>query len=620
MNLPKITSTKIALSMISKGRGEEKHLQQALASIAEHVDAIYLTFTEPKNLLTEALQIAKQFNAIVSYYPTKKVMDQKTVDWLTEFFGYAPHMKVDDKLFLFDDARNFNLSQIPKDFTWFVWMDTDDVFIGGENLHMLAQQAAKQNMEAVYFNYVYQAEFNEQGQVTGRLIEHLRERLIRNNDHFKWVAPIHETLIAQVPVTHTDIAACEVLHTASEKGRTGSLQRNLNNLEYAIFSSEGKDPRPVYYLAKALFDLNTPTEDDNAIHLILRYLNGDEKGEHKSGWPEERMQAWEYLAEIYRRKGQHNNALKCALNALTEPCEPKPDIFVSIALTHLIQGNNDLALFWVKNALQIPEQKTTLVKNPKDFQLRVLQVIFNASLNLNMVDEAWGAAVKMRDLAPNDPEAQRAYAFAQDLRDTRDMTMKVAQIADYLDKHGETHKIKALLQATPAIAEKTPFYADMVKKIIPPRSWADDEVAIFCGPGYTNWSPKQLTDPKGSFIGGSEEAVINLAKELQGEGWKVTVYNDPGADEGEFDGVKYVPHYTFNAMDKFNIVIGWRQFLPDDLVANKRYFWAHDILNGLEFTPERLEKLEKVIVLSDYHRKTIANVPDEKIMISSNGI
>ena len=611
--------SRIALAMISKGKGEEVNLKRALTSIVPYVDAVYLTLTSPKNMLKETEEMLKEFKGInISYNEALWTADKKTVDWCKKFFGYEPNMKAGDKLFVFDDARNYNWAQVPKEYDWIVWIDTDDVFRGGENMHKIADNAAAQNIEAIYFNYIYQAEFDEQGNIKHRIIEHLRERLVRNNDKYKWIAPIHETLIEQVPTQKIDNYDCDVIHMATDADRQISLKRNLRNLELSIFRSDGKDPRHIYYLAKALFDIRTTETDEKAIPLIMMYLTG----EHKSGWPEERQQAWEYLSEIYRRMGEYNNARKSALNVFTEPSEPTASAFLSLAMACMMLQLFDLALFWVRIASQIPDKKTTLVRNPKDIQGRTLEIIYNACINLAKIDEAWAAAHKLVEMFPNEETTKKAMEFIDHLRVQRDMTMKVSEIASYLEKSGEGHKIKALLEGTPAIAEQTPFIAELANKVNPPRIWGDKEIAIYCGPGFTNWSPKQLVDPKGSFIGGSEEAVIMMAAALKKQGWSVTVYNDPGVDEGDHDGVLYLPYYKMNKRDEFNILIVWRQigFLDQEFKAKKTFLWLHDIQNALEYNEKRVPKLTKAMFLSNWHRDNVPDLPDEKVMVTSNGI
>lgn len=605
--------------MICKGEGDEpRKLRRALTSIAPYVDKIFITLTGKSNLIGEAEKVCKEFNVVVSYNEALYTVTKEAHDWLKDFFTYEPHMQTGDKLFVFDEARNYNFAQVPKDYEWILWMDTDDVFRGGEHLRRLAEGAIANNIEAVYFNYIYLAEFDEKGNIVHRIIEHLRERLVRNNGKYKWIAPIHETLIEQVPTRKTDISDCDVLHLATDADRTNSLNRNLKNLELAIYQSKGEDPRHLYYLAKAYFDIHTTEADNRTIPLITDYLSG----EHKSGWPEERQQAWEYLAEIYRRRNEYNNAQKAALNSLTEPSLPTPSIFLNIAMTCMMKKEYDNVLFWVRMASHIPDRKTTLIRNTKDIQGRTLELIYNACLNLAQIDEAWAAGQKLRELFPNEKTTQAAVEFIDNLKIQRDMTMKIHEVATYLEKTGEGHKIKPLLQGTPRIAENTPFIQELYHKVIPPKVWEKDEIAIYCGPGFTNWSPKQLSDPKGSFIGGSEEAVIMMASALTKQGYRVTVYNDPGVDEGLHDGVEYFPFYKLNKNDEFNILIVWRQvgFFDQEFKAKKTYLWNHDIQNALEYNEKRMKKINKVFFLSKWHRDNVPNLPEEKVMVTSNGI
>ena len=103
--------SKIALAMIVKGTGEEpQRLDRALASITPYVDGIFITLTGNKKDILEAEKVCKKYKANISYERALWIADKKTVDWLTKFFGYTPNMKVGDKLFLFDKARNFNFA------------------------------------------------------------------------------------------------------------------------------------------------------------------------------------------------------------------------------------------------------------------------------------------------------------------------------------------------------------------------------------------------------------------------------------------------------------------------------------------------------------------------------
>lgn len=610
--------------MIVKGVKEDApKLRRALSSIAKYVDGIYITLSAPTNQVQEVKAVCKEFKANVSYNSALWTADKKTVNWLKKFFEYEPNMKVGDKLFVFDDARNFNLAQIPKDYGWVFWIDCDDVVRGAENLEKVKLSAEKRNFEAVYLNYLYQTDLiedenpPEKWQIKNIIIEHIRERLFRNNGKFKWIAPIHETCIEQVPTEKTDNYDVEILHLSTMADKMDSQTRNMSLLELAVARTEGKDPRHLYYLAKAYFDKNTKEADDKAIPLILAYLGG----ENKSGWPQERAQACVYLSEIYRRRGELNNSIKALMNALIENPED-PATFVNLAISYAAKKDWGRSLFWVKLALQMPDAKTTLVKNPRDLIGMSMEVIYNASINLGKIDDAWAAAQKLTELDPTHPQIKEIFSFITNLREQRDVTKIVTRLAEYLKATGEYHKIKPLLAATPAIAENNPFIADLRMKNNPPKPWGEKEVVIYCGPGFTMWSPKRMDDPKGSFVGGSEEAVICMSKELQKQGWKVTVYGDPGADEGTYGGVEWLPYYKFNPLDNFNIVIAWRnpKFFTQGIKAKKKIIWAHDILNKLDFDENVVKSFDKIFVLSNWHRENIDHVLREKIFVTSNGI
>lgn len=619
----------IALSMIALGDKEEApQIKRALASVMPYLNAAYITLTGPKDTLKETEEVLKEAEEKylkpihVSYERDKSrfTFTKKEIKWLTDFLGWEPMAKDNESIFLFNEARNFNLEQIDKEkYKWMLWIDADDIFRGGDQIKKILDEAEREGIEAIYFNYIYQAEI-EDNKLKNVIIEHLRERIVLTDGSFRWVAPIHETLIETRPTKKKDFIDCDVLHLAEAPAREKSLYRNIKALEYSIFQTEGKDPRPLYYLAKAYYDLGTLHQDfsydEMAKKLIYLYL----RGPNPSGWAEERSQACEYLVEIYRRGGRNKESIVEAMNALIE--SESPTVFVNLAQTYQAKGEWERALLWIKIAMQVEGKQTTLVLNPKDTQAKVLEVLYNCHLNLGHIKEAWAAATKLLEMYPNEPNVQKSFEFVEMLRQEKDITQKIVDLHNYLLKAGEANKIKPLLAACPQIAFNNPYIQDLFKKNYPPKHWAENEIAIVCGQGFTPWSAKSLTNPGGSFVGGSEEAVILLSKELTKLGWKVTVYNDPGADEGEIDGVDYKYYYKFNPLDHFNILVSWRypELADNNFNCKKLILWAHDILNPLVFTKERVDKYDKIIVQSKWHRDNIPEVPENKVLISSNGI
>jgi glycosyltransferase involved in cell wall biosynthesis len=78
----------------------------------------------------------------------------------------------------------------------------------------------------------------------------------------------------------------------------------------------------------------------------------------------------------------------------------------------------------------------------------------------------------------------------------------------------------------------------------------------------------------------------------------------------------------FNPNDDFNILIGWRSpsFFDTEWKSQRNYLWLHDIQNPNEYTPARVDRLDKIMALSQWHRDNMPNVDDAKFMLTSNGI
>lgn len=624
----------IALHMIVAGYEDKTSVLRCLESVKGEVDRAYVLITTktPDESLKEAIEAT---GAIVEYEPDKFLHEvtEKDVKFI-ESIGLKPLSSVGDKLFQFDKARNHAMSMVPKEHKWLLWLDADDI-LRGKGLREVINLAEANQVDSVFFNYIYQAEYaysdtcphcnqkvgSPEYHIKHKLIEHLRERLIRNNGVYKWVAPIHETLIESHPTRKIDNKQLDVLHLSDDQKKISAIGRNMKALELSIIQTEGKDPRPLYYLGKSYFDsYRLEKKKDHLLNckmLFERYLFG----ENPSGWAEERSQCWEYLTEVYRELGEINNAIKCAHNAMIE-YDKFPSIYVNLAMCYLYKQEWERALFWIRQSSIIDQPQTTLVVNPKDLMGRALETIFIASLNTSKLDEAWEAGKRLIALYPDNPQLMNNFNLANTMKEERDITKIMVTLIKYLQEKGEGYKLKPLAQAIPTSVENNPFMADFLQQVNPPRTWGTDEVTIYCGPGFTNWSPKLMDDPKGNFIGGSEEAVICLSRELAKQGMKVTVYADPGVDEGEHEGVTYLPYYKLNRRDAFNYFVSWRQpALADwNLQCKKLYIWCHDVQNPQDYSEERLKKIAKVIVLAPEHRENIPAIPDEKIMISANGV
>jgi len=190
----------------------------------------------------------------------------------------------------------------------------------------------------------------------------------------------------------------------------------------------------------------------------------------------------------------------------------------------------------------------------------------------------------------------------------------------------EYSPIEELFDILPVSIRSHKAVMKLADKFKPTRTWGKKSIVLYCGKGFTPWSPKRLSHPNGSFIGGSEEAAILMCTALQKQGWKVTVFGDPGKDEGTYNGVKWLSYLKFNRYDHFNIFIGWRmiQLFRRSYSAKQKYLWCEDIQDGAQYTPERVANVDKVFLLSQWHYEMdpvlVKNLPREKVFFTTNGI
>jgi hypothetical protein len=86
--------------------------------------------------------------------------------------------------------------------------------------------------------------------------------------------------------------------------------------------------------------------------------------------------------------------------------------------------------------------------------------------------------------------------------------------------------------------------------------------------------------------------------------------------KGNYDGVTYLNYYKLNPDDLFNHLILWRGIGFVDIKPKTRgkiMLWLHDMPNVPDFTPERLTKVNKIAVLSNFHRQQVQMYENDEI-------
>ncbi len=150
-------------------------------------------------------------------------------------------------------------------------------------------------------------------------------------------------------------------------------------------------------------------------------------------------------------------------------------------------------------------------------------------------------------------------------------------------------------------------------------------VCIYTGAG-PGWSPLDLAT-KG--LGGAETMAVKMAEQFARNHHPVCVYGDW---VGVFNGVIYRHWSTFNPKKPYLGVDTWLfissripAVFDEDINADIRWLWMHDVNAGADqLTEERLPRIDKILVLSEWHREhwleVYPHTPQEKLVVTRNAI
>lgn len=571
---------KLALAMIIKGN-EVDEVKRCLKSILAYVDHAFITTTQTKD-------------------NWKDLEDKKITlshfDWIDDFSA----------------ARNFNFEQT-KGYKYVLWLDSDDVVQNARIIPEVVKEMDNQNLDGVFVDYNYEIDPRTKEVV----IVHPRERIVRNGK-YKWKAALHETLVPKVEVNTQYIKDFAVNHWPTNENKISGIERNIRILskqyagelkEVAKGLRKEPDPRTEYYLARCLFDTHTQKGYERAATLFQDYLS-------HSGWDEERAQAWHYLGGIFYLQGNYDDAISCYESAIHERPE-WPSWYIALARTYAMKKDFRKAEFYVNLGLSIKQPQTAAVLTPRDDKINALNTLFLVYFHKRDMKRALKVASELFEIMPTKEHKDKMESAAKLVR-WGEWMRNISDMVSVLGEQKREDKILNLLASLPEEVQNTVIVDKLRNTYLPPKKWPKGSVVYFCGAGFESWTPKNLSQG----IGGSETAVIQLSKLWTKAGYKVTVYGNPGADEGEYDGVEYLNYYRFNQKDQFDNLIIWRNpsMLDMDWKANKVFLDLHDVPNPMEFTADRLKKVDKIFIKTKYHQTFLPHVKQDKFVIVPNGV
>lgn len=545
----------------------------------------------------------------------------------------------------FSAQRNFNFAQAPEDTDYIVWADSDDVIIGGEHLREIAEKSKERGYITMFFDYWYGNRFEGEPSLETLIdveLTQTRERLIAPKT-MEWRKRLHES---PIPLPGVDDTYSELKYSEEydpEKGkypiawvhlgaaRYGSEEQNAKRtirnkriLEKQLQEERadaGADPRTLLYLMKIYAEPHHFTQDPLEIEKYLELcLSMGEEYLSKSGWDEERAQCCTMMSKCMAKLGDKEQATRFLHEAIREyPLDPL--LYLNLSKLYFDQQNYSAMKHWMDVGLKTPMSASNRRMN-NELEMKLLAAglaknyAFYAERN---VRKAYKAAKLLYEIEPLE-EFKKDMLQLYDLAALDENSERAHKLLKYYDEIGARDAIVQTIEAMPKGMRELPFANRLYNKYVHPRVWAKDEIAYFASFGqahFEQWGPSSLE--KG--IGGSETAVIQLAKQWARMGYRVTVYGDPKQEEGMHDGVRWLPWYKFNRRDKFNILIQWRHNSLAELVSAKKFLVdLHDVWNEADYPTRKLGAIDALMVKSQYHKSLAPSIPDKKFKVISNGI
>lgn len=550
-----------------------------------------------KYFITVADKTKKEF------YELQKLEDPKLV--LTYFKIPKAPEDLD-----FSAIRNFNLESIDSDY-WF-WADSDDDIMDAEKLPDLVKYVSVNGVDVIQLNYDY-----AQDESGNAISDHVRERLINRKYEGSWDAPCHETFQGP-PCVWEQSDWVSVKHAKDKVDIKKSMLRNKAILEKHF--AKTNDPRDAQYLgmtAIAFHDLET------AKAFFLMHIE-------RSGSPQDIYRSWCRIAETEWQQNNFEQGLYATDEAIKVIPE-FPDAYHVKVLIYTTMEEYDKAVEWLKVGLAKPIPETLNVVDPTLYSHRALAMGAQSFLFSGKPKEAFKLYQQVKQVDPDfytnlqkvddvdwDEVFQTAYFDAKAID-------SVKWLLHYAK--GENGKPEKLFESLPARIFRDVRLNGERAAFLPKQKWPYKSIAIFTGQGTTPWGPEYL-DKDG--VGGSEEAVIYLSRELAKLGWQVTVYNEREEewvdlvtvnDKKSVQSVAYRPWTLFNPNDEFDVFCAWR--LPgylNGIKARLKMVDMHDTPVGhATITSKMGEEADKIFFKSDYQAE-YAKLPKAKKVVVGNGI
>lgn len=575
---------KIALAMIVKGTdAEAKLLNRCLDSMAPYVDGIYITRTQPN---TAVANVAKQHNAHLSDF-----------GWTNDFAA----------------ARNFNFSQVPKEYDWILWSDADDIWRGLEKLRNTLKKSP--HVDGLGFWYLYDWDEHKKP-----VVVHRKTMLIKNDNAATWVGAIHEDLVPNRSLEVGLVEGIDRLHISTAERAKDNAQRNLE-IAKTQAKEHGDDPLSYWNLANSQFGVS---DFEGSRRSFEEFIDSSES-------PEQVYLARIRLANVFKSLNRREECIK-QLQSAIGLFPALPDAYLQLAYYYYDFDNMDKSEeMCLAGMVKRPQIMKMVVYNPRDYDYNPMMLLAKIYFRKHRPDLMIPLIKGCLKIYSDSKELKQ---YLKEAENDKKLLGKALTHVKKLQKIKDKEKLRKEIDNLPEDMRSHPQIVQLRNQNFVKQTSTGRDLVFYCGNTMQEWNPETF---KKEGVGGSEEAVIHMSQELAKLGWNVTVYNNCGHKEiksysGSEDGVSngrndrvcvtYKPFWEFNYRDKQDVVILWRWAKPLDaeINASKIFLDLHDVIPEGELTPKRLEKVTKIFVKSQFHRSLFPNTSDKHFAVVPNGL
>jgi tetratricopeptide (TPR) repeat protein len=265
---------------------------------------------------------------------------------------------------------------------WLMWLDADDVLVGGKELQSLVLAAPR---ELDGFVVLYDCERDESGYVTQQV---WRVRLVRKETGFQWHGLVHEGLFlprSRGPrLEAVSAGRLRVVH--QPEPRRLDAARNIRILLAAEARTSQLEQGTLFNLA---FELVMDGRFEEAIPRLRRYVDCAED------WSDESAQAACLLAACLRMLGRPMDALDVGLMTVEHRAD-WTEAALGLAESYAVIGRWEDAQNWARRAVELGIPRSPALLDPRWLALAPLLRLAEASFNLGECDQAFESLAEIR--------------------------------------------------------------------------------------------------------------------------------------------------------------------------------------------------------------------------------